>query len=174
MRKILISSCLLGRPVRYDGSSKRMHHRQLDIWMQEGRLVPICPEVAAGLPTPRPPSEIEGGKTADDVLEYTGHVFEQDGTDVSTEFRIGAGLALEIARTNGCQFALLKENSPSCGSNTIYSGSFNGQTRDGQGITAALLAQNGIAVFSEYEIDCLVSELANGGEKRRHPLKRKG
>jgi uncharacterized protein YbbK (DUF523 family) len=57
LQRILISACLMGEPVRHDGSHRRIVHDQLETWMSEGRLVPFCPEVAGGLPTPRPAAE---------------------------------------------------------------------------------------------------------------------
>ena len=68
MERILISACLLGRPVRYDGRDKLLPHPLLDRWTREGRLVPVCPEVLAGFPTPRPPAEIEPGAQGAKVL----------------------------------------------------------------------------------------------------------
>ena len=153
--KILVSACLLGRPVRYDGQAKTLHDDLLERWRAEGRLVPLCPEVAAGLPTPRAPAEIEPGRTADDVLADRGRVLDSQGNDVSGAFRRGAEIALETARANTCRFALLTDGSPSCGSQSVYDGSFSGTTLSGQGVVAALLTRHGIRVFSERDIAAL-------------------
>jgi uncharacterized protein YbbK (DUF523 family) len=148
--KVLISSCLLGQPVRYDGQSKELHNSTLDRWMSEGRLVPICPEVCGGLPIPRPAAEIAG--LADEILTGLGKVKTEDGEDVSRYFLMGAEHALALCRREKIRVAILKENSPSCGSTQVYDGSFSRKLISGAGITTSLLRQNGIRVFSELEI----------------------
>lgn len=149
--RILVSSCLLGAPVRYDGSAKTLFHTAMDRWQQEERLVPICPEVAAGLPTPRPPAEIEPGHDGADVVNNTARIYENTGGDVTNAFLSGAHIALDVARARQCRFALLTDGSPSCGSSFIYDGHFNGTRHDGVGATVALLQQNGISVFANSE-----------------------
>ncbi|HYE01261.1 MAG TPA: DUF523 domain-containing protein [Alphaproteobacteria bacterium] len=156
--RILVSACLLGRPVRYDGRDAAANHPALRRWIEEGRVVPICPELAAGLPTPRPPAEIAGADGAA-VLGGSARVRDATGADVTAEYRDGADRALALARAEGCRFALLKEGSPSCGSALIYDGSFEGRTRPGFGVTTAVLRRNGIRVFSEREIDSLDATL---------------
>lgn len=152
MDKILVSACLLGSPVRYNGSDRRVAHSLIALWREQGRIVPLCPEVAAGLPTPRPPAEIETGLLGIDVLGGNARIYDDTGADVTSPFRLGAEIALETALSNGCRFALLTDGSPSCGSSFVYSGRFDGGTRKGTGVVAALLSQNGIAVFSEDRI----------------------
>ncbi|CUX20644.1 conserved hypothetical protein [Agrobacterium sp. NCPPB 925] len=153
--KILISACLLGQPVRYDGKGKPLSHPAIDRWRSEGRLVTICPEMAGGMPVPRPPAEIENGASGLDVLEGRARVLELTGGDVTAEFIAGAEKALAFARANGCTHALLIDGSPSCGSVAIYDGSFSGIKHAGNGVTAALLEKAGIAVFSPADIDRL-------------------
>lgn len=151
MIKILVSSCLLGERVRYDGRGARAASSLLRRWREEGRLVPCCPEVAAGLPVPRPAVEIEGaGGLA--VLRGEARVVARSGGEATTAFVGGARRALEAARDAGARLAILKDGSPSCGSAYIYDGSFTGARRPGQGVTAALLEHNGIRVFSETRI----------------------
>lgn len=164
MPKILISACLLGRPVRYDGKGKPLAHPAIDRWKAEGRLVAFCPEQAGGLPTPRPPAEIEGGASGEDVIEGRARVIEKTGRDVSNAFVEGGEKAVEFARANGCAYALLIDGSPSCGSGFIYEGSFSGVRHPGLGVTAALLRRAGIAVFSDREIEALVARIAEGME----------
>ena len=160
MERILVSACLLGRPVRYDGRAKsHLHDKLLARWQREGRVVPLCPEVAAGFPTPRPPAEIEAGHDGSAVLQGTARIREETGGDVTTQFRQGAAIALETAKANNCRFALLTDGSPSCGSSFIYSGAFDGNARPGQGVAAALLSQNGVAVYSEKQIDALAAAI---------------
>jgi uncharacterized protein YbbK (DUF523 family) len=149
MEKVLISACLLGQRVRYDGGAKALRHPLLARWEAEGRLVPVCPEVAGGLPTPRPPAE----RMAD------GSIRTAAGADVSAAFHAGAAAALAVAREHGVRIALLKERSPSCGSAWIYDGSFSGTLQAGQGITAALLRAHGVLVFSEEQLEQAASAL---------------
>lgn len=152
MKKILISACLLGRKVRYDGKSATLASDILNQWAKEGRLVPICPEVAGGLSVPRPAAEIIAG-SGEDVLDLRARLTTKSGEDVTAEFVAGAKRALELARRQGVRMAILKARSPSCGSLQIYDGTFTGQKRAGQGVTAALLVRHGIAVFSEERLE---------------------
>ncbi|MFC4061025.1 DUF523 domain-containing protein [Planomonospora corallina] len=149
MEKILVSACLMGRKVRYDGGAKTSGDALLARWRQEGRLVPFCPEVSGGLPVPRPPAEIEGGAGGAAVLEGAARVLTADGADVTGEFLAGARAALEAARAAGVRIAILKEGSPSCGSLAVYDGAFQGRLLPGRGVTTALLERHGIAVFNE-------------------------
>lgn len=151
--KILISACLLGHAVRYDGKGKPLAHAAIERWKQEGRLVTICPEMAGGMAVPRPPAEIENGASRLDVLEGRARVIEITGGDVTSQFTDGAQKALAFAKDHGCAYALLIDGSPSCGSVAIYDGSFSGRKQAGNGVTAALLSQAGIAVFSPANID---------------------
>ncbi|MAD89716.1 MAG: hypothetical protein CMK64_08440 [Pseudoalteromonas sp.] len=149
MHKVLVSSCLLGQPVRYDGQSKGLTSDILTQWLQEKRVVAFCPEVAGGLPTPRPPAEINAEK----VITLTGD-------DVTDEFQLGAVKALALCKAQQIKFALLKESSPSCGRNTIYDGSHKGVKVPGMGLTAEQLVKAGVQVFSEEQLPELVSALA--------------
>ncbi len=153
--KILISACLLGHAVRYDGKGKPLAHPAIERWREEGRLVTICPEMAGGMPVPRPPAEIEHAASGLDVLEGRARVVEITGADVTAEFLAGARKALAFAQEHGCPYALLIDGSPSCGSSEIYDGTFSGAKHAGNGVTAALLSQAGIAVFSQGDIDAL-------------------
>ena len=157
--KILISACLLGEPVRYDGKGKAVSHPLLKQWKDEGRLISHCPEVAAGLGLPRPPAEIEGGRSGDDVIAARARVIEKDGTDKTADYLAAAHTALKKAKADGCRFALLTDGSPSCGSVYIHDGIFIGHKHPGTGVTAALLRANGIEVFSENQIEHLANRL---------------
>jgi uncharacterized protein YbbK (DUF523 family) len=140
---ILISACLMGVNCRYDGSSKTVN--ELDLLMQKYNLIPICPEQLGGLTTPREPSEIKDGR-----------VISKSGRDVTEQFQKGAQEALSLAKRFHCTIAILKERSPSCGSNQRYDGSFSGTLQPGDGLTAALLKQNNIQVLGENEISSLL------------------
>ena len=157
--RILVSACLLGRPVRYDGSAKTLSDAIIARWSAEGRLVAICPEISAGFATPRPPAEIEPGAEGGDVLAGAARVIESTGRDVTALYIAGAQNALNVARRYGCRFALLTDGSPSCGSRRIHDGTFEGRTRQGEGVTAALLLASGIEVFAESGIESLARRL---------------
>ncbi len=151
MHKILVSRCLLGHPVRYDGGSSGPFDR-LALWQAEGRVVGLCPEVAGGLPTPRPPAEICGGQGAE-VLAGEAQVLTVQGEDFTAAFVRGAQIALRQVRAHGIRIAVLKANSPSCGNREIYDGTFSGVRVRGEGVTAALLRSEGVLVFNEHELD---------------------
>lgn len=136
---ILVSACLLGVGCRFDGLCKPVESVQKLI--DKFNLIPFCPEIYGGLPTPRCPSEIVGDK-----------VLSKDGIDVTAQYNKGAQEALKIAKMYSCKYAILKEKSPSCGNGKIYSGNFDKVLVDGDGITAALLKKNGIIVMGESEI----------------------
>lgn len=157
--KLLISACLLGHPVRYDGNGKLLDNSLLKIWHDEGRLVVACPEMMAGFSTPRLPCEISDGLTGDEVLAGRASVIDSNGKNETAQFIKGAELALKMAQENNCHFALLTENSPSCGSNFIYDGSFSGRKNSGMGVVTALLIKHGIQVFSETEISSLAKAI---------------
>ena len=135
---LLISACLLGEDCKYNGGNNALPRERLEALEAQYRLVSVCPERDGGLPIPRLPSERLGER-----------VLNRAGEDVTVAFRRGAALTLETARREGCKKALLKERSPSCGSGRIYDGSFTSTVIEGDGITAELLKQNGIAVFCE-------------------------
>ena len=159
MERILVSACLLGEPVRYDGGGLRLASDHLARWRDEGRIVAFCPEVTAGLPTPRPPAEIEPGKAGADVLAGQAKVREDTGGDVTEAFRRAARLAVAEAATHGCRFALLTDGSPSCGTTFLYDGTFTGTRRAGQGVVAAALRAAGVTVFAQQQIGDLARAL---------------
>jgi len=150
MEKVLVSRCLLGHRVRYDGGASGPFDL-LEQWIEEGRVVPLCPEVAGGLPTPRAAAEIPGGQGGE-VLDGTAAVITTDGEDVSAQFLEGARQALELVQKHGIRVAVLKANSPSCGNLLTYDGTFSGVKVSGEGVTAALLKRHGVRVFSELEL----------------------
>ncbi len=153
MQKILVSACLLGEPVRHNGAHKRSDDQILQRWIEEGRVVAVCPEIAGGLPVSRPAAEIVGGEDGSRVLAGEVTVIDFNGRDVSHHFVSGAGVALGAARANNIRIAILKEGSPSCGSGYTYDGTFTStRVPSHQGVTAALLRDNGIRVFSETQL----------------------
>lgn len=145
----LVSACLLGICTRYDGGCCPVP--QLIQLAAQGLVVPVCPEVAGGLPVPRPPAEIGGGD-GQSVLDGQARVLTVDGQDVTEAFLAGARRALETAQRLGVRRAVLKDDSPSCGCHRIYDGTFSGHMVSGQGVATALLQRNGIAVLSEEDL----------------------
>ena len=137
---LLVSACLLGTCCNHEGSHSR--RAVVEALAEQYRLVPICPEVAGGLPTPRAAAELTGD----------GRVVNAAGDDVTLEYERGARAAVELAAAVGAQRAVLKERSPSCGAHAVYDGTFTRTLRDGEGITAAALRAAGVDVQSEEDI----------------------
>lgn len=148
MRKprILISACLLGVNCRYNGTGGEL--TQLPELMRHAELVPVCPEILGGLPTPRPPAERVGAR-----------VVSCEGGDVSDAYARGARESLRLARLFGAKLALMKERSPSCGAGEIYDGSFSHTRVPGDGVAAALLKENGVEVYGETRVQELIDRL---------------
>ena len=140
-KKAIISACLLGLDCRYDGKNNFIGEEKLQKLREEYELIPVCPEIYGGLTTPRVPSERVGER-----------VLSKTGTDVTAEFSKGASAALQLAGIFGCEAAILKENSPSCGSGTIYDGTFTGVLTAGDGVTAELLKKHGLTVTGESKV----------------------
>lgn len=147
---LIVSACLLGLNTNY----KQGHSfcPQLIPLLQKGLLLPVCPEQLGGLPTPRPPAEIQQGNGYD-VLAGRARVKTNIGCDVTRNFVQGAEETLRLAQLANASVAILKARSPSCGKNYIYDGSYKGIIVPGAGVTAALLLQCGIVVYSNEEID---------------------
>ena len=146
MESLLISACLMGFNCKYSGGSNALSSESLAALRARYRLIPVCPETAGGLPTPRTPSERQGDRVVNKL-----------GQDVTEEYRKGAETALYLARRYGCTCALLKERSPSCGSGAIYDGSFTGTLISGDGVAAESLKAAGISVYGESRIKELLS-----------------
>ena len=133
--KILVSGCLLGLNCKYDGGNN--YSKEIDEFLKDYEVIPICPEIMGGLPTPRIASERLGDK-----------VITKDGRDVTEQFKKGAEECLFLAQKYNVKKALLKMKSPSCGSGKIYDGSFTHTLIDGNGLTAELLKNNGIEIIA--------------------------
>ncbi len=142
---IIVSACLLGRNCKYSGGN---NCSAAVLKYLEGKdYIACCPECDGGLDTPRVPSERVGDR-----------VVSRDGLDVTAQFHKGAQRALELARQHGADTAILKERSPSCGVREIYDGSFTGTRVPGSGVTARLLAENGLRLYTEEDIDRIIGE----------------
>ncbi|MBE3583431.1 MAG: DUF523 domain-containing protein, partial [Limnochordaceae bacterium] len=156
-RPLLVSACLAGWLCRYDGLSRA--RPEFVALVQNGQAIPFCPEMAGGLPVPRPPAEIvpdrraraTGKDPGQAVWEGQGRVLTQSGQDVTEAYRQGARQAAAVARAAGVRQAVLKEGSPSCGVHQIHDGSHTGLVVRGQGVTTAALRQEGIEVYSDEE-----------------------
>jgi len=143
--RILVSACLLGMRVRYDGQSRP--NDAVIALMDRHELIPVCAEVFGGLPTPRVPAERTGGR-----------VVTKDGRDVTQEYERGAEEIARLAKLYGCTHAILKEKSPSCGKGRIYDGTHTGTLTEGNGVLAELLMEMGVKVVGETEIGKLFEE----------------
>lgn len=138
--KLLVSACLLGENCKYNGGNN--YCPDVEKLRERFEVIPVCPEQLGGLPTPRVPAERVGER-----------VLNREGQDVTAEYRLGAGKTLETARAAGIRCAVLQERSPSCGSGTVYDGTFSGKLIPGWGVTAQLLEENGIKVYCGSRIE---------------------
>ena len=143
---ILVSACLLGVECRYDGRGVLMS--QAEELLSRHHLIPVCPEIMGGLATPRTPAERTGSG-----------VVTRDGEDVTAAYEKGAGEVLKLAQLYGCQAAILKERSPSCGSGQVYDGTFTGTLTQGDGVCAACLKEHGIRVYGESQVGRLLEDI---------------
>ena len=145
MQKILVSACLVGEKTNYKGQGK--YCPDIEKLKEKYELVIFCPEVEGGLAIPREPSEIKGSQ-----------VYHKSGKNVTRQFEKGANKALALCKYLGITKAVLKENSPSCGTHMIHTGYFMDRLVPGMGVTARTLKAHGIEVYSENEIDKLLKE----------------
>lgn len=145
---ILISACLAGFNCKYN--AKNNFDARIEELVKNKIAVPICPEQAGGMPTPRLPAEILGGDGLD-VIEGRARVITSEGEDVTLKFFEGAKEALKLAKLVGANKAILKSRSPSCGCCKIYDGTFKGVLREGMGVSAAYLLKHGIEVIDSDE-----------------------
>lgn len=153
---LLVSACLLGERVRYDG--KEISYSGVAQLSEHGyRLIPLCPEVAGGLPVPRAAAEIVN-RVGDASRRCVKNCL---GEDVSAQFYRGAELALALVREHNISIAILKESSPSCGSSQIHDGTFSHRRIAGAGITTELLRANGVTVISELQLERLEAIAGN-------------
>lgn len=136
--KILISACLLGFDCKYDGGNNRMADTDIEALRERFELIPVCPECCGGLPTPRTPSERLGDR-----------VVSKTGADVSEQFKKRRSAALGLAAALRHKNCHTQGEQPSCGSGTIYDGSFTGTLVPGDGVTAELLKKHGVIVTNE-------------------------
>lgn len=152
--KILISACLLAQRVRYDAKIIPVTDSLIQQWLVQGIVLPVCPEVCGGLPTPRAVAEIQNANL----------ITTQTGSDVTQAFKAGAQTTLDLALQHNIKIAILTEKSPSCGSSLVYDGQFNRKLISGEGLTTKRLHENGIQVFNQFQLQqaaTLISALEN-------------
>lgn len=137
--KIMVSACLLGENCKYSGGNNK--NERVLRFIDGHEIIPVCPEVMGGLPTPRPPAEI-----------VRGEVINREGVSVDQEYHLGAQRTLAIAQGEKIDLAILQSRSPSCGVKEIYDGTFSGTKIPGQGVTAALLAAHGFCVMDAADL----------------------
>lgn len=142
MKSILVSACLLGAACKYSGGDNFCP--KVAALVKDYHLVPVCPEQLGGLPTPRTPAERQGNR-----------VITKDGQDVTAAYHRGAQEAWKLAKLFGCDTAILKARSPSCGAQGIYDGTFTGTVIPGSGVTAELLRDAGLRILTEEELEQL-------------------
>lgn len=140
MKTLLVSACLLGAACKYSGGDN--YCPQVAALRERCQLIPVCPEQLGGLPTPRPPAELQGDR-----------VCTKDGRDVTAQYHRGARETLKLAQFFGCTGAVLKARSPSCGCGQIYDGTFTSTVIPGDGVTAALLRGSGFRLWTEETLD---------------------
>ena len=145
MQNVLISACLLVVDCKYNGSNNKLDDEIINLLKEKYNLIPVCPEIMGGMPTPRNPIEIKDGK-----------VFDYDGEEFTKEFEKGSEEVVKLAKLYNPTIAILKENSPSCGSNYIYDGTFNHKKIKGMGIAARKLSEEYIKLFSEENVKILL------------------
>ncbi|OPJ63644.1 DUF523 domain-containing protein [Clostridium chromiireducens] len=165
----IISACLCGVNCKYSGKNN-LNDRCMKLF-REGKAVLVCPEQLGGLPTPRNPVELNN--TASEVINGNGKAISNQGEDVTKQFLDGAYETLKIARELGATRAILKEGSPSCGSNFVYDGTFTGNKIKGKGITAQLLEDEGMLVFSDEDLEVSNDKLVYLSEFDREKAKKR-
>lgn len=138
--KIMVSACLLGRNCKYSGGNNR--NEAVIRYLQDKEYIPVCPEVEAGMPVPRPPVEIRDGR-----------VVSIEGKDLDAVYRKGVSKVMEILEKEDIGLAILKAKSPTCGVHEIYDGTFTGKKIPGQGILAQALQKAGIPIVDEKDVE---------------------
>ena len=136
---ILVSACLVGLNCKYNGGNN--YNEEVFNLVKDGKAIPVCPEQLGGLKTPRAPAEIK-------VIDGKKRVINNEGIDVTEQFEKGAEEVLKLVERLDITKAILQARSPSCGVGKIYSGNFDGELVDGNGILVDLLLKNGVEVVT--------------------------
>ena len=138
-KKIVVSACLMGRNCKYNGGNN--YNKKLVAMLKDREIIEVCPEVAAGMPIPRPAVEISHGR-----------VIREDGSDWDDVYRKGVEVVLNQLKHEDIDYAVLQSRSPTCGVKQIYDGTFSKKRIDGQGILAKALAERGIKLVDIEDI----------------------
>lgn len=139
--KIVVSACLLGENCKYNGGNNASQGVAQAV--ENAQVIPVCPEVLAGLGIPREPIEIVNGR-----------VCRKDGTSVDDALRHAVEEILEQLKSENIACAILKSRSPTCGVKQVYDGTFSGRLVDGMGILAEALKKNGYKVIDSEDCIC--------------------
>jgi len=150
---LLISSCLLGHNVKYDGTNNCLDLKTIEKLKEKYQLFDFCPEVIGGLPTPRTPCEI--------ISQNPLQVIDKNGDDKTSNFIIGANKTFEFCKSKGIKIALMKANSPSCSNKFIYDGTFTSRKIKGYGVTVDKLSENNIIIKNEKQVESLYQRIEN-------------
>ena len=137
--KILISACLLGENCKYNGGNN--YNPAVAEFVKKQDVLPICPEMMAGMGCPRTPIEI-----------VDGVLMDRNGNNVDAAMREAVVQAMEMIRKENIQCAVLQSRSPTCGVNQIYDGSFSGKLIPGSGVLAQALKDEGYRVIDAEDI----------------------
>ena len=132
--KIAVSACLLGHNCKYSGGNN-LSRKVLD-YIEGHEVIPVCPEVTGGMPTPRVPVELKNGKA-----------INRDGEDVTEFFLRGVEKTMKKLDGETIDLAILQSRSPSCGCKQVYDGSFTKTLIEGKGMFAQALAAAGIPMM---------------------------
>ena len=159
---ILISACLAGRNVKYNGGNNAVPWLCQWIKRHKDQVLLVCPEMMGGLPVPRLPAEIQSRESDPGGFLKNRRVVNKAGEDVTEQFLLGAVKVLELVKQHHITSAIMKSNSPSCSGSYIYDGTFSGTKIAGQGITAALLTEHGVKVYSEKTLTPALLEKLTG------------
>ena len=140
MEKVIVSACLLGENCKYNGGNN--YDPKVEAFCRGREVIPVCPEVLAGLGVPRIPIEIKDGI-----------VTRRDGVVVDEAIRIAVAKILEQIKNEDIQCAVLKARSPTCGVRQVYDGTFTGNLVDGAGILAQALKDAGYIVLDNEDLE---------------------
>lgn len=149
--KVLVSACLMGENCKYNGENK--FNPQIANLLADKDVMRICPEISAGLNSPRPRAEIADGIVVD-----------ENGNNVDAVYRDGVRAALSKIGGRQIDLVILQSRSPTCGVNQVYDGGFSGRLIAGSGLFATALRQQGYNVIDAEDIDKIIAGGYNVGQ----------
>ena len=137
--KIIVSACLLGKNCKYNGGNN--YCPKVAKFVEGHSVIPVCPELEAGLGCPRVPMEI-----------VNGVLINKEGKVVDDAVRGAVESILQRVEGESIDCAILKSRSPTCGVKQIYDGTFSGKLVSGSGMFAKALQDRGYRVIDSEEI----------------------